>query len=207
MKRIIEIILLASILSIAVGCKKENPKNGTNLDCLDASFTENYSMNIQNDGIFFIKGIALDMFKYGRKIKVIEDLKGNFTGNSPVLVWGEGRNDCIEINRWDHLSLYNQNDTLIMMLEETHKRCSDDVERSGDYATVTCAYSILKLSNGNVSGYITPQEERDMWYKDMSREEMQTFVKDMSQEEYLRLFWETMQWDELQKKLNINSDK
>ena len=47
MKRITEIILLASILLMIVGCKKENNDNNfPSLDCGEVSFIENYSMNI-----------------------------------------------------------------------------------------------------------------------------------------------------------------
>ena len=59
-------------------------------DCDVKSFKENYVSNIQKNEVFFIKGVALEIFEYGRTIKVIEDLKGNYTGESSIFVWGAG---------------------------------------------------------------------------------------------------------------------
>ena len=56
--------------------------------CIETSFKENYLNNFNKKEILFIKGIALDVFEYGRKIKVIENLKGNFAGDSSIFVWG-----------------------------------------------------------------------------------------------------------------------
>ena len=50
-------------------------------DCLARSFKDNYVDNFSKNEVYFIKGIALDIFEYGRTI-VIEDLKGNYIGES-----------------------------------------------------------------------------------------------------------------------------
>ena len=156
MRRIIEIILLASILSMIVGCEKPKPC----VSCDGGSFTENYIKNIQKDEIFFIKGEALSIYKYGRNIKIIEDLKGNFADKPSVFVWGielgTGRLCSTEPHKVDYITQYNTNDTLIMILGKAHKRFDDDIEKRGDYTTIACAYSVLKLSNDTVVGVIYP---------------------------------------------------
>jgi hypothetical protein len=150
-------------------------------DCREISFKENYLKYFQKDEVFFIKGIALDVFEYGRTIKVIEDLKGNFTGESSIFVWGAGNppggKGCMSIERCDVITQYQKNDTLIMLVGPVAiKNC---FETFGDYTTIPCAYSILKFSNGFVSGYIHPWE----------------------------LSWEeiTMSWEELQELLMQSS--
>ncbi len=110
-------MLLISILLINIGCNKEKvEENGGNritlaADCIEASFIENYSYCVENNRIFYIKGIALDIFEYGRTIKVIEDLKGNFDGESSIFVWGSGYPSkdnyiCISNERFDDIIKY-----------------------------------------------------------------------------------------------------
>jgi hypothetical protein len=126
-------------------------------DCWERSFKENYLNNFQKNEVFFIKGIALDVFEYGRTIKVVEDLKGNFTGESSIFIWGAGNpsgGGCMTVERCDVITQYQKNDTLIILVSPvTTENC---FETFGDYTTITCAYSILRLSNGFVSGYIDP---------------------------------------------------
>ena len=135
-------------------------------DCSETSFKENYLKNFQKNEVFFIKGVALDVFEYGRTIKVIEDLKGNYTGESSIFVWGTGFPSnvsefeaCMTVERWDIITQYQENDTLLILVSPVvFENC---LETFGDYATITCAYSVLKLLNGFVTGYIHPWG--DLW--------------------------------------------
>ena len=146
----------------------------------DASFKQNYARNFQKENVFFIKGVALDVVEYGRHIKVIEDLKGNFKGDSTILVWGAGSpssgSSCMTTEKLDYLTQYQENDTLIMLVSPvTFENC---VEVFGGYTTFGCTYCVLKLSNGYVTGYIEPY----IWGELMKET--------------------TMPWDELQKFLS-----
>ena len=127
------------------------------------SFKESYSNNFQKNEVFFIKGVALDVYEYGRTVKVIEDLKGNFDDESSVFVWGQGHPSgsgfiCPTFERQDNITQYQENDTLIMLVEKSYG-IDVCIETSSDYATFTCGYSILKLSNGFVTGRIFPPLE------------------------------------------------
>ena len=75
-----------------------------------------------------IKGIALDAYEYGRKIKLVEDLIGNFPkGIDTFMVWGnigEHPSDVsyihTGINRREYLACYDcykKGDVLIMLLD------------------------------------------------------------------------------------------
>ena len=120
--------------------------------CIAGAFTVNYYRNFQDEDVFFIKGVALDAVQYGRHIKVIEDLKGNFTGSSTILVWGAGTppssGECFSNEKLDDLTQYQENDTLIMLVRPvTYENC---IEVFGGYSTIGCGFSVLKLSNGYV---------------------------------------------------------
>ena len=200
-------ILLISILSIL--------SMYSNANCgWVATFKENYLYYFQKDDIFFIKGVALDVFEYGRTIEVIEDLKGNFTGESSIFVWGGGNSPkdsgCIPTNeRMDHIELYQENDTLIMLVKSVTFEC---LEAISDYTTITCGYSVLKLSNGFVTGEILPLEERDAdwwnwwnWYESMPKEEKILYFQSLPEEERFMLGMHTMPWRELQTLLNTTA--
>ena len=142
----------------------------SNADCIfgEKSFKENYLNNFQKDEVFFIKGVALEIYEYGRTIKVIEDLKGNFAGESFIFVWGGGfpSDDSgfigFETNRSDVITWYQENDTLIMLLGKPIV-FEGGIETSEDYATLECTFSILKLSNGYVNGYIMTDIGTILW--------------------------------------------
>ena len=176
MKRKISKLILISILSIFSVYSYAN--------CLEVSFTENYLSNFQKDEVFFIKGVAMDVFEYGRTIKVIEDLKGNFIGESSIFVWGAGFPSnvsefeaCMTVERWDIITQYQENDTLIMLINPV---CFENcLEIFGDYTTISCAFSVLKLSNGFVTGYIHPWEI--LWEQTtISLEELQKLLSDLN---------------------------
>ena len=177
MKKKYVMFLLTSVLSLfSLNSKASCSSSG-------ASFKENYARNIQDEQVFFIKGVALDVVEYGRHIKVIEDLKGNFTGNTTILVWGggdssSGRN-CISNEKLDYLALYQENDTLIMLVKPvTYENC---VEVFGGYTTFSCKQSVLKLSNGYVTGLINPYIWDEPWQEvTMPWDELQKFLSNVS---------------------------
>ena len=179
MKRLIKIIILASMLPMVAGCEKQNngfPPSSDLLLC-SLAFKETYLRNFQKDDIFFIKGVALDISGHGRNIRVIKDLKGNFRGRSTIFVWGNGfSNNPASIcayGRQDNITRYRENDTLLMFVERTPCR---DFEPAGDYATLVGKRSVVRLSNGYVIGEINSWdgEEKVLWEE--LQEKMQAFL-------------------------------
>jgi len=161
MKRIFLNILLISILSIL--------SMHSNASCAYLrSFQEAYLKDSPKDDIFFIKGVAWDVFEYGRYIEVIEDLKGNLADESPIFVWGGGcpsdrdKYVCMSSSRMV-MTQYNENDTLIMIVNKISVSYDGFIETTDDYAIIGCACSVLKLSNGFVTGLIFPPLE---WWQD-----------------------------------------
>ena len=163
------VILLASFLFVIAGCSPEQC-----IDCEPHTFKDTYLKYFPNNEFFFIKGIALDVNKHGREIKIVEDLKGNLMGVSSIFVWGGsntsfcGKKEQVD-GRMDRITQYNCNDTLIMFIQKATKRFSRDAERLSDYATLQCYPSVLKLSNGYVNGYINSWGETMLW-KELQKE-------------------------------------
>jgi len=165
--KIIFSVIVIAVLGMGQGCKKPLKC----VDCGDDSFfTENYLKNIQSDKIFFIKGVALDTYMYGRNVRIIEDLKGNFSGKSSIFVWGIELGTGIKCfgvrHKVDYINHHDINDTLVMILEEARKRFHGDVEKRGDYTTIACEISVLKLSNDTVTGRIYhsyPYAQTALW--------------------------------------------
>ena len=130
------------------------------LDCMFKGFIENFTENFRCDKIYFIKGVAQNFIhEHGLNIKIIEDLKGNFPkGVTTFTTWGAYNPHNAFLNRCDDLSVYNRQDTLIMLLQPAHDyRDYPSLqlsEKIGDYTTMDCATSVLKLSNGYATGYI-----------------------------------------------------
>ena len=156
----------------------------TSGDCFVSSFSENYLSNFEDENVYFIKGIAMDKIDYGLKIKLIEDLKGNFPKNVDTFIaWGDGVT-CTELNRLDKLSLYDNQDTLLMLLWPAGKikPCQNFPEKKGDYTTINCGYSVLRLTNdGNVTGHISPWKEGiGMKEETMPWEELKELLKEQS---------------------------
>jgi len=177
--KIRNIILLVSLIMICLitaSCSKsDDPTN--KYCCFPRSFKETYLKHFQNNEIFLIKGEALLVNKHGREIKVIEDLKGNFGGKSSIFVWGisdivlpgTGSTVSTSDGRVDNITQYNNGDTLIIFIKKAHKRFSG-IERSGDYATLgECNPSVIKLSNGYVSGRVNGLNVPVPW-KEMQEE-------------------------------------
>ena len=202
MKNNILIILLICSLLILIGCKNTNetipPPTAGN--CMDVAFMETY-LYFQNDDIFFIKGVALDIIEYGRNIRIIEDMKGNFKEKSTIFVWGGGNppNDggvYLTVERLDNITSYNKNDTLIMLVKKIDKERPYTIEKPGEYATLDCACSVLKLSNTYVSGRIFPYwEKEDLWWINMSQEEWYSYVNNLSWDESFSVKDEQISWE------------
>jgi len=198
------IVLLCTVLhSCTNGNEETHPLAG---ECVECAFKQTYEAFFSNDDVYFVKGIAMDVYEYGRDIKVIEDLKGNFDNKSYIFVWGHGcpsKGVCLAGDRADVITQYNKNDTLIMFVAKACKRFNDDIEKPGDYTTMGCCYSILKISKLFVIGYILPYDEKEYVYRikkekfdSMTREERQLYFKGLSEEEYKMGLMETMSWNE-----------
>ena len=159
MKRKFLKLLLISILSMISVYSKA--------DCDVLPFKENYLSSIQSDKVLFIKGVALGVFEHGRTIKIIEDLKGNFAGESSIFVWGGGYPTgfngvlCTAYERTDNITRFQENDTLIMLVKPViFEKC---FETLSDYTTLGCRVSVLKLSNGYVTLRIGEEIETVLW--------------------------------------------
>jgi len=179
MKRLISIAILAGMLPMIAGCEKSNnvlPPTSDLLLC-SLAFKETYLRNFQKDDVFFIKGIALDASGHGRSIRVIKDLKGNFNGESTIFVWGNGFSNnpatICAYGRQDNIIRYNKNDTLLIFIERTPCR---DFEPAKDYATLVGTRSIVRFSNGYVTGEINSWggEEKMLWEE--LKKEVQAFL-------------------------------
>ena len=138
--------------------------NGSSLRYV--SFFEGFSRYLDNGSVFFVRGKATYAYQYGRKIKVVEDIKGNFSENdNEFFTWGSFGKD-------DHSALFLDNqDDLIMLLTNDYDRRNkiweslryEDVwgfpfpEKHGDYNLISGTCCIIKLSEGFVTGnYIFP---------------------------------------------------
>ena len=141
-----------------IGCSDKNeneylnqpPPNADTGDCLySMGFIETYRQYIEYDGFFFVKGVITANGSYGMKIKIIEDLKGNYEENSSITLWNS-------MEGVDQVWKYSQNETLIILMRKMTDRVEDSwtEQRLGDYCTMGCATSILLLSEENVTGVI-----------------------------------------------------
>ena len=131
-------ILLISILLIITGCEKkqnEEREEAGNLlyDNVYLTFKENYSVYFPRDGVFFVKGVVLDVSECGYNLEIIEDLKENFVDTSFIFVRGLNNN----------IVQYQENDTLVLL-----------IEKNEGYYITPIGHSVLKLSNAYVIGYI-----------------------------------------------------
>ena len=128
-------------------------------DCFIDTFNSNYSSNYNSADVFFIKGVKLKTVYHGMQIKIIEDLKQNLHADT-IMVWcSDGNSFRVENSAW-----YNDADTLYMLITKTDlegndqgnlSEIPDDLEKPEDYMPIHCAFSILKYSNGFVTGRIT----------------------------------------------------
>ena len=182
-QKILILTTLLCLIGLATACKNDNDVEIVPIcECLYIPFMKTYISYYDDIETYLIKGVALDVIDgYGRKIKLIEDLKGNFTRNinSTFTVWGA------LVCRADNLSAYNNQDTLIMLLnpaiDNKFKITVDGKvyhERVGDYVTLGCGHSVIKLSNSNVYGFMLPIEEgKHSLYDTISCEEFKIILQ------------------------------
>jgi hypothetical protein len=128
-------------------------------DCFIDTFNSNYSSNYDSTDVFFIKGVKLKTVYHGMQIKVLEDIKQNLHEDT-IMVWcSDGASFRVEYS-----ASYNDTDTLYMLITKTDlegndqgdlNEIPDDLEKPEDYMPIHCAFSILKYSNGFITGRIT----------------------------------------------------
>jgi hypothetical protein len=170
-------ILIISIVFL-FSCTKNNDlqQKETGSDCMLMPFTATYFEKYNSKDVYFVKGKVLKNIYYGNQIKIIEDFKGNFEGNAVITVWA----DDGASNRADNMRLYNKNDTLLLLLKQTDMQANRILnrkyEKKEDFMTCGCSFSVLKLSEGYVTGKI--------YFSDGSLPD------------------KTMLWSDLQKQLN-----
>lgn len=217
------------------GCKKLNENESKNkddsdchsflqlsgsemaLDCIVSSFLEGVSEYANCNCVYLIKGIVLDSYEYGLKISFVEDLKGNFPENVKTFIaWGSDTNHNSFLNRLDKLMLYKKQDVLIMHL--AHARDHSHMtppgytwfEKTIDYCTINCAYSVFKISDGIAIGNIVPYVEKDAWWEKMSKEELTLLQESLPIEEQETVFMDKLPWEDIQSRIEeflLNSNK
>jgi hypothetical protein len=180
MKTTLKLIFIFSVLAGGFSCESINEQEANvfeecnmplsdpfvALNCGFTSFMEGAAMYSKCSNCFVIKGIALETNEYGLNIQFVEDLKGNFPENvNTFIAWGDDSNfNAFCVNRWDDLTIYNNQDVLIMLLTPA-RDWSDMIpeytwlEKAEDYTTLSCTFSVLKLSDGYVTGHILPFKE------------------------------------------------
>ena len=135
-------------------------------DCYVSSFTEGVSRYSQCSDAYVIMGITLEAYEYGRNIRLIEDLKGNFPKDiTTFITWGNG-GPGMTFERAVNMSQYFDNhDVLIMHIipADTFKYEHPGLtwfEKQGDYCLLPwCVSSVLELSDGYVIGNILPHKD------------------------------------------------
>ena len=138
------------------------------IDCNVFTFLEGISRYSRCSDVYLVKGIVLDAYEYGLNIKLVEDLKGNFQKNvSTFKTWGANTSSSVYLYRSDNLSIYDKKDILMMHLISAPDFPFLDPEsfpeKSGDYTTLPCTFSVLKLSDGYVNGFILPNVSTMSW--------------------------------------------
>ena len=182
-------VMVSIMLFTAFGCNKQNNNAigskectmqsmaGLAANCAVLSFLEGVSEYSKCSNVFFVKGIVLDAYEYGLNIRLEEDFKGNFPENANTfLAWGSNLNSLLEDNRLDDLNLYEKQDILFMILtpspdwSEMIPYKNTWIEKQGDYSTLTCTNSVVKLSDGFVTGCILPNKGiHSMSYNDFQK--------------------------------------
>jgi hypothetical protein len=155
--RILLLIFTILLCNITIAC-----------DCSDLeSFSSNYLNHYNNEDVFFAKGIKLKTENHGMWVRVIEDIKGNISEDT-VMIWGAGGISC----RLDRVIDYSDNDTLLVLLqrtdltENTLKPDREPFENENDYMVINCYYSIVKYSNGYITGKIISGETSSILWED-----------------------------------------
>jgi len=160
-KKVLIMTMILCIIGFATACKENSVPPTTGGVFAYFPFLDNFSTVIQEDEVFFIKGVALDITGTVRKIALVEDLKGNFPkkAGTTFTVVGAGIN-FIEDNAIDYFNVYEKQDTLIMFLRHSNFSCNDAIvpdqpfAKLGDFSAGSCGSAFVKLSNGYVMGSI-----------------------------------------------------
>jgi len=162
--------MLLVLAGLVISCNQSNEDPILCVSPVIFSFKQAYLKHFDDSEVFFVKGVAQDTDRHGRKINIIEDLKGNFAGDSSIFVWGATGFLCgvgSEIERFDmrldFITRHNDADTLIMFIRQAHRRFNNDIECSTDYTVLPNYYSIVHLSNDTIRGPITDQIWRMSW--------------------------------------------
>ena len=162
--------LLISFMSIFIfsTCSQNNMKQEEERlsgDCFVQHFITTASLEeYVSEDIFFIMGEVQEVVGYGNRINILEDLRGNYKDKSSITVWGWDCCHGMVSNLMDNLGFYNAGDTLIMLITPRIRLLNDN-EKSGDFETITCCHSVLKYSNGSVTGFISiaPEPQTMLW--------------------------------------------
>ena len=196
--KISTIITLCVALFTVSGCANQDEciKTGGGY-CEQFSFLDGVSITSKNSDFYVIKGVVLGTYRRnGLTVRLVEDLKGNFPkGVITFNVW-KNINICYPDGRHDCLSCYDYQDVLIMLL-------TPEIPRG--YTTLQCIRSVLKLSNGYVTGNILTWDEiLEGWgLGNMTKEEAISYIESLTDEERkLYAIRNTLSWNELQKRLN-----
>ena len=160
--------MLCSIFFIVTNCEKQknhacedciilSSVSGMTTDCRVASFMEGVSKYSNCCNLYVIRGIAMEGHEYGRKFMLVEDLKGNFPKNVHTFIaWGASQSEGIVSERVEHMFMYTEQSELIMLLSPVQEPTR--FESLEDYTTLSCTHSVLRLSDGNVSGNILDKD-------------------------------------------------
>ena len=218
-KKVLSILLVMLFAPLGCETKKGEGENisceciiqpasyGLSANCKVLSFLESASEYSKCNNYYIIKGVVLGSYEYGLNIELNEDLKGNFPKDvSTFIAWGAGSEGlCSE--RSDDLRMYEEKDILILHLThaDTYQfELPPEItwfEKPGDFTTITCNHSVLKLTDENVTGYISPNEKRNHWWDEMTQEELFAYQESLSLSELYFLFMDTMPVKEFQKKI------
>ena len=224
LRKVAIVMLIVCMFFTASGCGKqsstENGKEGCPplisnslmaSDCIASSFVGGVSTYSECGNVYIIKASIFEEHdKYAQKMKLIEDIKGNFPKNvNTFIAWG-GYCSFICLNRMDNLRWFDVQDTLIMILSPspdlsklvTHGHTWK--EKSEDYATLDCTFSVLQLSDGFVIGRILPSKMKESWGNIVSMEELKLSLEKLSYEERQLIPIDTLQWEDFKEKLKIN---
>jgi hypothetical protein len=141
-------------------------------DCASVSFIEQIIARPGYDNFrYLIKGEVIGKNRHGLKIELIEDIKGNFPKKNTEVFTAWGRGPYYPVSDYrDDLSKWKIGDTLVMLLDpysESETRFIKDFlyetgrsecfkklwfEKPGDFRTLTCSNSTLKISGSSIIG-------------------------------------------------------
>jgi len=159
-------MFLISILSIFLACSDKSDRNeylnqppsSSSGDCFShiIGFIDAYKHYIGSDGVFFVKGVVTAGGSYGKKIKIVEDIKGNFNGSSSITLWNHWEFGIADLN-------YAVDEMVLALIYKIGDDPDNDTwtkQRVGDYCTLPCRASTLLASDETVTGIINTAGEK-----------------------------------------------